>query len=330
MSTFVDPYTRLSLIAGTADQSNFQIPNVPGAPLNSAITPPVFGVGTFNSAQLNENQNEDTQFGVLALQRSVNGFDGQLSYFTRYDNLHFTPDPVGDSAAQRHRLGHQPSVLYQWRPGRRLLPDQPGTYACAWALLSAANKPGSTIHRSCRHAATAPLVAAIDHRRRRQARLARRRLCAGRVEDHRQADDELRRPLRPDVAICRCQSVKPARELHLQAVRQHHLPCRLCALFHAAGPGRSGAGQYRAVQRHDRRAGERRHEPGAAGALALFRCRRRSENSVRLLQFGAANDCTTLDLGIDAYYKIAKDLLDNGTFGQALVLSGVQLRQGHQ
>ena len=54
--------------------------------------------GTFNSAQLNENQYEDTQFGVLALQRSVNGFDGQLSYFTRYNDLHFTPDPVGDLA----------------------------------------------------------------------------------------------------------------------------------------------------------------------------------------------------------------------------------------
>ena len=34
--------------------------------------------------------------GVLALQHSVNGFDGQISYFTRYDNLHFMPDPVGD------------------------------------------------------------------------------------------------------------------------------------------------------------------------------------------------------------------------------------------
>ena len=32
-------------------------------------------------------------------------------------------------------------------------------------------------------------------------------------------------------------------------------------------------------------------------------------------------DCTTLDLGLDAYYKIARDLIDNGQFGQALVLS---------
>jgi hypothetical protein len=30
-------------------------------------------------------------------------------------------------------------------------------------------------------------------------------------------------------------------------------------------------------------------------------------------------DCGTLEIGVDAYYKIATDLLDNGNFGQALV-----------
>src|SRR6516164_9424883 len=76
LSTFLDPYTRLSLIAGTYT-ANFQIPNTPNQPttLNSA-----FGVTNFNSANLNERQNEQSQFAVLALQRSVNGFDGQFSY----------------------------------------------------------------------------------------------------------------------------------------------------------------------------------------------------------------------------------------------------------
>ncbi len=78
LSTFVDPYTRLSLIAGTYN-ANFQIPNVFNAPLSSSITPPVFGFSTFDSSKLNERQNEQTQYGVLALQRSINGFDGQLS-----------------------------------------------------------------------------------------------------------------------------------------------------------------------------------------------------------------------------------------------------------
>jgi hypothetical protein len=94
LSTFVDPYTRLSLIAGTFT-GTFQIPNNPGQPSNGLVTS-AFGVTSFNSALLNESQIEDTQYSVLALQRSINGFDGQLSYFTRYDRLHFAPDPLGD------------------------------------------------------------------------------------------------------------------------------------------------------------------------------------------------------------------------------------------
>jgi outer membrane receptor protein involved in Fe transport len=33
------------------------------------------------------------------------------------------------------------------------------------------------------------------------------------------------------------------------------------------------------------------------------------------------SECATLELGLDAYYKTATDLIDNGNFGQALVLS---------
>ena len=39
-------------------------------------------------------------------------------------------------------------------------------------------------------------------------------------------------------------------------------------------------------------------------------------------------DCTDLDLGIDGYYKIATDLIDNGQFGQAYVLSAFNYAQG--
>ena len=33
---------------------------------------------------------------MLALQKSIHGFDGQLAYFTRYNNLQFNPDVIGD------------------------------------------------------------------------------------------------------------------------------------------------------------------------------------------------------------------------------------------
>ena len=93
MSAFIDPSTRLSLIMGTAI-NNFQIPDVPGQP--TGLITNAFGITTFDSSMLNETQNEVTHYGVLALQKSINGFDGQLAYFTRYNNLQFTPDIIGD------------------------------------------------------------------------------------------------------------------------------------------------------------------------------------------------------------------------------------------
>ena len=41
-----------------------------------------------------------------------------------------------------------------------------------------------------------------------------------------------------------------------------------------------------------------------------------------------SKECSTLDLGFDVYYKIAKDLIDNGQFGQALVLSAFNYAKG--
>ena len=41
-----------------------------------------------------------------------------------------------------------------------------------------------------------------------------------------------------------------------------------------------------------------------------------------------APDCSTLELGVDAYYKLTTDLIDNGNFGQALVLSAFNYAKG--
>ena len=54
--------------------------------------------------------------------------------------------------------------------------------------------------------------------------------------------------------------------------------------------------------------------------------------SIRRFRSGAPSPrrrtVPTLDLGVDAYYKIATDLIDNGVFGQALVLSAFNYAQG--
>jgi len=91
LSTVIDDSTRLTFIGG-GSANNYQIPNNPGQ--TPGFT--AFGVSNFDSALLNETQRERNGFGVLALQKSINGFDLQLSAFSRYSTLHFTPDTIGD------------------------------------------------------------------------------------------------------------------------------------------------------------------------------------------------------------------------------------------
>src|SRR3974377_216478 len=98
-STVLDPQTRVSTIFGNST-SHFQIPNNPGQSFCCGITS-AYGVSDFSSSNLNENQNEQNTFGVVALQKSVNGFDVQLAAFSRYSSLHFIPDPVGDLLFKR-------------------------------------------------------------------------------------------------------------------------------------------------------------------------------------------------------------------------------------
>jgi outer membrane receptor protein involved in Fe transport len=91
LSTVLDPSSRLTFMSGVSNGS-YQIPNNPGQ--TPAFT--AFGVSNFDSSQLNERQTEFNQFNVLAYQKSGDGIDYQLSYFNRYSQLHFFPDTIGD------------------------------------------------------------------------------------------------------------------------------------------------------------------------------------------------------------------------------------------
>ncbi|HXQ08370.1 MAG TPA: TonB-dependent receptor, partial [Bradyrhizobium sp.] len=91
LSTVLDPTSRLTFMSGVSN-GTYQIPNRPGQSPNFTA----FGVSNFDSALLNEHQNEFNQFNVVAYQKSGDGIDYQLSYFNRYSQLHFMPDPVGD------------------------------------------------------------------------------------------------------------------------------------------------------------------------------------------------------------------------------------------
>jgi outer membrane receptor protein involved in Fe transport len=93
ISGIIDPTTRITGIFGES-RSDFQIPNIPGQPPGLGLT--VNGTSDFNSALLNEHQRQITQFAIAALQKKVDDADVQLSVFTRYSSVYFSPDPLGD------------------------------------------------------------------------------------------------------------------------------------------------------------------------------------------------------------------------------------------
>lgn len=90
-SYMIDPMQRMEVIAGNSI-GYFQIPNNPGQPSN-------FTDGTtssFDSSQLNERQFESNQYGILAWQGQRDDIDVQFAPYVRSSETHFRPDPVGD------------------------------------------------------------------------------------------------------------------------------------------------------------------------------------------------------------------------------------------
>lgn len=110
LEDILDSNSSITAILGTSN-GRFQIPNTRG--LEPSGLDSVVGLGpadpnsgdnvlvangqdTFLSNDLNERQREVTHFGILSYLRSQGAFDFQLSGFLRYSSLDFAPDPLGD------------------------------------------------------------------------------------------------------------------------------------------------------------------------------------------------------------------------------------------
>ena len=100
----ISPSDRISLIAGTSQQT-FQLPDRRGLHPDYPNDPsPVFtgsglvvdGVGDFLRDDLDERQREGTTFAIASYQHSTERFTGQASLFARYSTLTFHPNPLGD------------------------------------------------------------------------------------------------------------------------------------------------------------------------------------------------------------------------------------------
>ena len=94
VSGIIDPTSRLTAILG-ASRSQYQIPQVAGQTPSLGLT--VNGVSDFPSAAINENQRQINNFQILAWQKHVDDIDFQIAGFSRYSSVSFSPgDPTGD------------------------------------------------------------------------------------------------------------------------------------------------------------------------------------------------------------------------------------------
>ena len=336
MSTFIDDSTRLSLIMGTAI-AKFQIPNVPGQPVGQMGNPPVtnaYGITNFNSALLNENQTEVTHYGVLALQKSVNGFDGQLSYFTRYNDLHFTPDTVGDLllngiasdiTRRSYTNGIQGDGSYQINAAHTVRTG----FTVSGEQASVTNSSIVEPCTICDGTDNGPPEGIYDASSKLGWLMGIYVQDEWKVTDKFTINGGLRfdqmyeyvnaNQLSPRISA----TYKPFENTTFHAGYARYFtppilveaaPANIALFQNTTGAPAAGQGNSPVLPERSNN-----YDAGVSQKIP-FGC---SSPVTRMFTDAPTTprDCATLELGLDAYYKTAKDLIDNGNFGQALVLS---------
>jgi len=93
LSDIISDSSRITIFGGTSI-GYFQIPNNPGQG-DPATNFTLNGNSSFDSAKLDQNQREITHYGVLAYQYSGDALNLQIAPFIRYSQTRFTPDPLG-------------------------------------------------------------------------------------------------------------------------------------------------------------------------------------------------------------------------------------------
>ena len=113
---------RLSLIFSGAS-ADYEIPNTPGQVPAFDFSETNLAGARINSSKLNETQNEQTYWGIISYQQTVGDFSFQLSQVNRWSTVAFDPDIRGDlffsGVAARVREfiitnGIQADLTYQW------------------------------------------------------------------------------------------------------------------------------------------------------------------------------------------------------------------------
>ena len=312
LSSFLDESTRVSFIGGST-YTKLQIPNSPNQQAFPGLAS-AFGVTNFDSTALNERQTERNQYGVLAVQKKTMDADWQVAYFNRYSTINFTPDPVGDlffngiaSTVTRRSLtqGVQSDAAFRLNESHTL---RAGTFFSGertQSLNSSIVLPDTL--------ADTPFNV-VDERSKTGW------LAGVYIQDEWKINDKLTlntglrfdqmwqfidaNQLSPRASL----EYKPfdGTTIHAGYARYFTPPPQIIAtpVNLATFAGTSGAA------------------PGTGQSPVLPERSHYFDAGIKQKVLPG------LEVGVDLYYKIARDLLDDGQFGQALVLTGFNYEKG--
>ena len=315
-SYFLNPTTRLSLITGSV-ANHFQIPANPGQPQVFALS----GVPVYPSAGSMRTSSSKTTSGCSRFRELIGpNFDYQIAPFSRYSTVSFKPDFDGDLIYNGAASQSVPQRLGKRRASSIRLTGRSRRILFASAATSTPNARRSTITRRLSRSTRLPELPDrpdLDRRQQGAPDLDLQRLCAGRMEAGREADDQLWRALRP--------------------LRRPD----------ARGPGESARRAWCTTSSRAPRSTpptpviSRRRRPNSSPSAAS----RNSRNTTGApASLGNGNPTVErdhyfdagvtqqiipgLNVGIDSYYKKARDLIDEGQFGPALIFETFNYAKG--
>ncbi len=318
LSYLLDANSRVSLFLGTS-LSRFQIPDNPGQ------TPafPIDGVALFPhlpSSSLDEHQSEKTDYAVLAYQGKWGyATDYQVSAFSRYTETMFTPDSIGDliyNGVASRVLRSNFSNGVQGDVSNRINDSHTVRYGLALSREHAVNDNTSSVFLTNNAGVQLPggPVTITDNNSRDAS------LQSMYLQDEWLLTDALtlNYGLRAD---------------HLAAyTNEGQLSPRVGAVFKISPQTTLHAGYARYFTPPPT-------ELVSSSSIALFR---NTTNAPEVTQndpvkaersnyydLGITHNPTPhWSIGLDAYYKESKNLIDEGQFGQALVFTPFNYSQG--
>jgi outer membrane receptor protein involved in Fe transport len=315
-STLLDESTRFSFITA-ASHSTFQIPNNPGqTPLGDF--PFGMPVTNYDSTTLNENEYDTYVANIATLQKHGTDGDAQFAVFSRYAEVHFVPDTFGDMVfndvasdviRQSTLTGTQFDTSYIVNNQHTLR----GGFAVSGEQTNVTN--ASTVMPGDIGAVTGPAFQIVD----------KDSLLGWNIGTYIQDEWKLTDQLTLNTGFRFDQLY--------QYVDANQLSPRFAVVYRPfagttvhAGYARYFTPPYQAQ--------------AAQSNVALFANTTNQPDQFtadpvkpeRSNYFDAGVDQTVLPgltMGLDAYYKEARDMLDDGQFGQAVVLTQFNYARGY-